>query len=74
MITSVLAAAVMFAILIIVHEAGHFMMAKRMGVRVLRFFDRLSAAFMGLPAWRDGLRGRGDTAWRLCPYAWRRGS
>jgi regulator of sigma E protease len=37
MITSIVAAVVIFAILIVVHEAGHFAMAKRLGVRVLRF-------------------------------------
>ncbi|MGA2412619.1 MAG: site-2 protease family protein, partial [Candidatus Binataceae bacterium] len=37
MITSIVAAVVIFGILIVVHEAGHFAMAKRMGVRVLRF-------------------------------------
>ena len=37
MITSIVAAVIIFAVLIVVHEAGHFAMAKRMGVRVLRF-------------------------------------
>src|SRR5437899_1220873 len=37
MITSIVAAVVIFGVLIIVHEAGHFFMAKRLGVRVLRF-------------------------------------
>src|SRR5882762_11417686 len=37
MLTSILAAAIIFAVLVIVHEAGHFAMAKRLGVRVLRF-------------------------------------
>ncbi len=37
MLTSILAAAGIFAVLVIVHEAGHFAMAKRLGVRVLRF-------------------------------------
>jgi len=37
MITSIVAAVVIFAVLIVVHEAGHFAMAKRLGVRVLRF-------------------------------------
>jgi regulator of sigma E protease len=37
MITSIISAVLIFAILIIVHEAGHFVMAKRSGVRVLRF-------------------------------------
>jgi regulator of sigma E protease len=37
MITSILAAVVIFGILVLVHEAGHFAMAKRLGVRVIRF-------------------------------------
>ncbi len=37
MLTSILAAAIIFAVLVVVHEAGHFAMAKRLGVRVLRF-------------------------------------
>src|ERR1700686_2494761 len=37
MLTSILAAAAIFAVLVVVHEAGHFAMAKRLGVRVLRF-------------------------------------
>ncbi|HEY2523986.1 MAG TPA: RIP metalloprotease RseP [Candidatus Binataceae bacterium] len=37
MITSILSAVIIFAVLIIVHETGHFLMAKRSGVRVLRY-------------------------------------
>ena len=37
MLLSVIAAVAMFAILIVVHETGHFLVAKRLGVRVLRF-------------------------------------
>jgi regulator of sigma E protease len=37
MITSIVAAIVIFGILVLVHEAGHFAMAKRLGVRVIRF-------------------------------------
>src|SRR5271170_892027 len=37
MIVSIVAAVLIFAVLIVVHEAGHFAMAKRLGVRVLRF-------------------------------------
>ncbi|HUY28954.1 MAG TPA: site-2 protease family protein [Candidatus Binataceae bacterium] len=37
MLTSIVAAVVILGILVIVHEAGHFAMAKRLGVRVLRF-------------------------------------
>ena len=37
MLTSIVAAVVILGLLIIVHEAGHFLMAKRLGVRVLRF-------------------------------------
>ncbi|HZP45274.1 MAG TPA: site-2 protease family protein [Candidatus Binataceae bacterium] len=37
MIISIVGAVAIFAIIVIVHEAGHFTVAKRMGVRVLRF-------------------------------------
>ncbi|HEY2664620.1 MAG TPA: RIP metalloprotease RseP [Candidatus Binataceae bacterium] len=37
MIASILYAALVFAVLVVVHEAGHFAMAKKVGVRVLRF-------------------------------------
>ena len=37
MITSIVAAVMIFAVLVLVHEAGHFTMAKRVGVRVIRF-------------------------------------
>jgi regulator of sigma E protease len=57
MITSIVAAVVIFAILIIVHEAGHFMMAKRLGVRVLRFS-------IGYPPRIFGIR-RGETDYAI---------
>ncbi|HLW69560.1 MAG TPA: site-2 protease family protein [Candidatus Binataceae bacterium] len=53
MIISIVAAVVIFAILIVVHEAGHFVMAKRVGVRVLRFS-------IGYPPRLFGIR-RGET-------------
>jgi regulator of sigma E protease len=37
MITSIVAAVVILGILVVVHEAGHFAMAKQLGVRVVRF-------------------------------------
>jgi regulator of sigma E protease len=37
MLLSVVAAVVIFAVLVVVHETGHFLVAKRLGVRVLRF-------------------------------------
>jgi regulator of sigma E protease len=52
-IESIAAAVVIFAILIVVHEAGHFTMAKRVGVRVLRFS-------VGYPPRLFGIR-RGET-------------
>jgi len=57
MITSIVAAVVIFAILIVVHEAGHFAMAKRMGVRVLRFS-------VGYPPRIFGFR-RGETDYAI---------
>ncbi len=57
MITSILAAVVVFAVLIIVHEAGHFIVAKRMGVRVLRFS-------VGYPPRIWGVR-RGETDYAI---------
>jgi regulator of sigma E protease len=53
MITSILSAVVIFAVLIIVHETGHFLMAKRSGVRVIRYS-------VGYPPKLFGIR-RGET-------------
>jgi len=53
MLTSIVAAVVILGLLIIVHEAGHFLMAKRLGVRVLRFS-------IGYPPKLFGFR-RGET-------------
>lgn len=57
MITSIVSAVIIFAILIIVHEAGHFAMAKRSGVRVLRFS-------VGYPPKLFGIR-RGETEYAI---------
>lgn len=53
MLTSIVAAVVILGLLIIVHESGHFLMAKRLGVRVLRFS-------IGYPPRLFGIR-RGET-------------
>src|SRR3984957_462420 len=53
MISSILYAILVFAVLVVVHEAGHFAMAKKVGVRVLRFS-------VGYPPKILGFR-RGDT-------------
>jgi regulator of sigma E protease len=37
LLTSIAAAVIILGVLIVVHEAGHFAMAKRLGVRVIRF-------------------------------------
>lgn len=57
LLTSIAAAAVILALLIIVHEAGHFAMAKRLGVRVLRFS-------IGYPPKVWGVR-RGETEYAI---------
>lgn len=57
MILSILYAALVFAVLVIVHEAGHFAMAKKVGVRVLRFS-------IGYPPKVFGLR-RGETEYSI---------
>jgi regulator of sigma E protease len=57
MITSILYAALVFAVLVVVHEAGHFAMAKKVGVRVLRFS-------VGYPPRVFGFR-RGETDYSL---------
>ena len=53
MITSILSAVIIFAVLIIVHETGHFLVAKRSGVRVIRYS-------VGYPPKLFGIR-RGET-------------
>jgi regulator of sigma E protease len=57
LLTSIVAAAVILAVLIIVHEAGHFAMAKRLGVRVVRFS-------IGYPPKVWGVR-RGETEYSI---------
>jgi len=57
MLLSVIAAVAIFAILVIVHETGHFLVAKRLGVRVLRFS-------IGYPPRIFGIR-RGGTDYAL---------
>jgi len=57
MITSIVAAVVIFGILVLVHEAGHFVMAKRLGVRVIRFS-------IGYPPRLFGFR-RGETDYSI---------
>ena len=57
MIPSILYAALVFAVLVVVHEAGHFAMAKKVGVRVLRFS-------IGYPPKLFGIR-RGETEYSV---------
>ena len=57
MISSILYAALVFAVLVVVHEAGHFAMAKKVGVRVLRFS-------IGYPPRILGFR-RGETEYSI---------
>jgi regulator of sigma E protease len=57
MISSILYAILVFAVLVVVHEAGHFAMAKKVGVRVLRFS-------VGYPPKVLGFR-RGETEYSL---------
>src|SRR5271156_4467751 len=57
MIHAILSAALVFAVLVVVHEAGHFAMAKKVGVRVLRFS-------IGYPPKVLGFR-RGETEYSL---------
>ncbi len=57
MLTSIIAAVVILGLLILVHEAGHFVVAKRCGVRVLRFS-------IGYPPKVFGIR-RGETEYAI---------
>src|ERR1700676_400580 len=57
MIPSILYAALVFAVLVVVHEAGHFARAKKVGVRVLRFS-------IGYPPKVLGFR-RGETEYSI---------
>jgi regulator of sigma E protease len=57
MLISILSAVIIFGILVVVHEAGHFAMAKRLGVRVIRFS-------IGYPPKIFGIR-RGETEYSI---------
>ena len=58
MVTSVLAAILVLGLLIFVHELGHFLAAKRVGVGVLRF----SLGF-GPAVFSPGRSARPNTVW-----------
>src|SRR5579885_35245 len=53
MLTSIISAIIILGSLVLIHEAGHFLVAKRCGVRVLRFS-------IGYPPKLFGIR-RGET-------------
>ncbi len=57
MLISIVSAAIILGLLIIVHEAGHFLVAKRLGVRVIRFS-------IGYPPKIWGIR-RGETDYAI---------
>ena len=57
MLTAIVSAVVILGLLVIVHEAGHFAMAKRLGVRVIRFS-------IGYPPKVWGIR-RGETEYSI---------
>jgi regulator of sigma E protease len=57
MLTSIIAAVVILGVLVLVHESGHFIMAKRSGVRVVRFS-------IGLPPKLFSFR-RGETEYQI---------
>ena len=54
-----------FALLIILHEAGHFTAAKAVGMRVERFFLFFPPKVVEHQARRDRVRDRRDPARRL---------
>ena len=54
-----------FAVLIILHEFGHFAAAKAVGMRVERFSLFFPPLRRAPPARRDRVRDRGDPARRL---------
>src|SRR5579871_2762615 len=57
MLTSIIAAVIILGTLVLIHEAGHFFVAKRCGVRVLRFS-------IGYPPKLFGIR-RGETEYAI---------
>ena len=57
MLTSIISAVVILGTLVLIHEAGHFAVAKRCGVRVLRFS-------IGYPPKLFGFR-RGETEYAI---------
>lgn len=57
MLTSIISAVAILGLLVLVHEAGHFLVAKRCGVRVLRFS-------IGYPPKLFGIR-RGETEYSI---------
>ena len=60
MLTSIISAIIILGTLVLIHEAGHFVVAKRCGVRVLRFS-------IGYPPKLFGIR-RGETEYAIGLY------
>ena len=57
--------ALVLGVLILVHEWGHFIVARLFGVRVDVFFDRFRTTVVRLEARRDGLSSERAAAGRL---------
>ena len=65
MLLTILSLVVVLGVLIFVHEAGHFIAAKAMGIQVLRFSLGFREAARAGTAGRDGVLHLLDTARRL---------
>ena len=65
MLTTVLAFVFVLGVLVFVHELGHFVAAKRIGVRVLTFSLGFDPTIVELPARRHRVRHQRLAARRL---------
>ena len=63
--TTLLAFAFVLGVLIFVHELGHFVMARRVGIRVLKFSLGFGPRLVGFKRGRHGICHQRDPAWRL---------
>lgn len=61
-------AALVLGVLVLIHELGHLLAAKAVGMDVEAFSIGFGPALFKKSGWRDGVPCRHNSFWRLCPY------
>lgn len=68
--TTIIAFIVIFCILVVVHEFGHFYFAKRSGILVREFSIGMGPEAMGVAQEQYDLHAAVATPWRIRPHGW----